>query len=146
MQGLVFHDGKADFTNKWVRTPKYLLEEKHGVGLFEWADGIYTDWRGYGLGRVLTNEYTEGVPSGSPIVNVFPFAGEMLASGEQAIPPIAIDPITLDTRGIVPWSAKLSPGMTRRLATAITRSPRTPSGTRKLASSMAGRIVIPSPT
>ena len=38
VQGLVFHDGKADFTNKWVRTPKYLLEEKHGEAVFEWTD------------------------------------------------------------------------------------------------------------
>jgi carotenoid cleavage dioxygenase-like enzyme len=45
-------------------------------------------------------------------VNVFPFGGQILGSGEQGLPPIAIDPITLDTRGIVPWSAKLSPGMT----------------------------------
>ena len=32
VQGLVFHDGKADFTNKWVRTPKYLAEENKTLG------------------------------------------------------------------------------------------------------------------
>ncbi|MDT5266500.1 MAG: hypothetical protein QOI90_3126 [Mycobacterium sp.] len=112
IQGLVFRDGKADFTNKWVKTPKYLLEQKHGVGLFEWTDGQFSDWRGYGLGYSIPNEYTAGVPSGSPIVNVFPFAGEILGSGEQGLPPVAVDPITLETRGFVTWSDKLSPGMT----------------------------------
>ena len=43
-------------------------------------------------------------PQGTNNVNVFPFAGEMLASGEQGGPPIALDPITLETKGVVPWS------------------------------------------
>jgi len=112
VQGLIFAEGRAHFTNKWVETPKYLLEQKHNASLFDWTDGVFTDWRGYGLGASIPNEYTGGVPAGSPIVNVFPFAGELLASGEQGIPPVAIDPVTLETRGIVPWSHRLSPGMT----------------------------------
>ncbi len=112
VQGMIFADGRAHFTNKWVETPKYLLEQKHNTSLFDWTDGVFTDWRGYGLGASIPNEYTGGVPGGSPIVNVFPFAGELLASGEQGIPPVAIDPVTLETHGIVPWSHRLSPGMT----------------------------------
>ena len=35
----------------------------------------------------------------------------MLARGEQGSPPIALDPITLETKGVVPWSTQLSRGM-----------------------------------
>jgi carotenoid cleavage dioxygenase len=111
VQGLVFREGRADFRNRWVRTPKYLLEEKLGRAVFEWADGGFGDWRDYGLANSIPNEFTEGVPSGSPVVNVFPFGGQVLASGEQCLPPIALDPISLDTVGIVPWSSKLARGM-----------------------------------
>src|SRR6185437_11197917 len=31
--------------------------------------------------------------------------------GEQGSPPVALDPITLETTGVVPWSAQLSAGM-----------------------------------
>ncbi len=111
VQGLVFREGRADFRNRWVRTPKYLAEERAGRAVFEWTDGEFGDWRSYGLGEVIRNEHTEGVPPGVAQVNVFPFAGQILASGEQGAPPIALDPISLDTVGVVPWSTRLSRGM-----------------------------------
>jgi carotenoid cleavage dioxygenase len=51
------------------------------------------------------------VPQGTNAVNVVPFAGEILALGEQGSPPVALDPITLETKGVVGWSTKLSPGL-----------------------------------
>ncbi|MCZ4586315.1 MULTISPECIES: carotenoid oxygenase family protein [Rhodococcus] len=111
VQGLVLENGRADFRNRWVRTPKYQLEEQHGRGMFEWTDGDWHDWRTYGYGDVKRDQYTCGVPQGTNNVNIFPFAGEMVASGEQGGPPIALDPITLETKGIVNWSPKLSPGI-----------------------------------
>lgn len=111
VQALTFRDGRVDFLNRWIRTPKYQLEEQHGRGMFEWADGRFGDWRSYGLGEVVRDEYTAGVPQGTALVNVFPFGGEVLASGEQGLPPIALDPLSLETRGIVPWSSKLDRGM-----------------------------------
>lgn len=110
VQGLIFREGKAEFRNRWVRTPKYLAEEQAGRALFEWADG-FEDWRGYGMGEVVRNRDTEGVPQGTTNVNVFPFAGQLIASGEQGGPPIALDPFTLDTVGVVPWSNRLSQGI-----------------------------------
>ena len=35
VQGLIFDNGRADFRNRWVRTPKYLLEDKHHRGMFD---------------------------------------------------------------------------------------------------------------
>jgi carotenoid cleavage dioxygenase-like enzyme len=110
VQGLVFEDGKATFRNRWVRTPKYLLEEKHGEGMFEWTDGQWDDWRNMGWGDVKRNERNRGIPQGTNNVNSFPFAGEVLASGEQGGPPVALDPITLETKGIVRWSNQLGRG------------------------------------
>jgi carotenoid cleavage dioxygenase-like enzyme len=111
VQALLFREGRVDFRNRWIRTPKYVAEERAGRALFEWTDGSFGDWRSYGWGDVIRNEYTHGVPQGTNNVNVFPFAGEILASGEQGSPPIALDPFTLETKGYVPWSNKLSRGM-----------------------------------
>ncbi len=111
VQGLVIRDGRADFRNRWIRTPKYLLEERHQQGMFAWTDGGFGDWRDHAYGDVERDRFNCGVPQGTSNINIFPFAGEMLASSEQGGPPIAVDPITLETRGIVSWSPNLSEGL-----------------------------------
>jgi carotenoid cleavage dioxygenase len=111
VQGLIFREGRVDFRNRWIRTPKYQAEERAGRALFDWTDGKFDDWRGFGWGEVIRNELTHGVPQGTNNVNVVPFAGQLLALGEQGSPPVAIDPISLNTAGIVPWSTRLSRGM-----------------------------------
>jgi carotenoid cleavage dioxygenase len=111
VQGLTFENGRADFRNRWVRTPKYVLEERHGRGMFEWSDGEWSDWRNIGFGAAVHDESTRGIPQGTNNINCFPFAGEILASGEQGSPPVALDPLTLETRGVVPWSPQLSRGI-----------------------------------
>jgi len=111
IQALILREGRADFRNRWVRTPKYRAEERAGRALFEWSDGGFGDWRSWGLGEVTRDEFTAGVPQGTNAVNVVPFAGEILALGEQGSPPVALDPITLETRGVVGWSTALSPGL-----------------------------------
>jgi carotenoid cleavage dioxygenase-like enzyme len=57
VQGLIFEDGRADFRNRWIRTPKYVLEDKYGRGLFEWSDGDFGDWRTWGYANAPANEY-----------------------------------------------------------------------------------------
>jgi len=111
IQALVFRDGRAEFRNRWVRTPKFVAEQRAGRALFEWSDGDFGDWRSWGLGEVRRDEFTTGVPQGTNAVNVVPFGGEILALGEQGSPPVALDPVTLETKGIVPWSTRLSPGL-----------------------------------
>jgi carotenoid cleavage dioxygenase-like enzyme len=110
IQGLVFDNGRADFRNRWVRTPKYRLEDMHGRGMFSLSDGDFRDWRDFGWGCVERDAFNRGVPQGTNNVNIFPFAGDMVAAGEQGGPPIALDPITLETKGIVNWSPQLSRG------------------------------------
>jgi carotenoid cleavage dioxygenase-like enzyme len=111
VQGLIFREGRVDFRNRWIRTPKYLVEERAGRALFEWTDGAFGDWRAFGWGEVIRDGLTYGVPQGVNNVNIVPFAGHLLALGEQGSPPIALDPITLETQGIVSWSTCLSAGM-----------------------------------
>ena len=83
VQGLTFDNGRADFRNRWVRTPKYQLEDRHNRGMFCWTDGDWTDWRNIGFGAAVPDEHTRGIPQGTNNINCFPFAGEILASGEQ---------------------------------------------------------------
>ncbi|MEV6985928.1 carotenoid oxygenase family protein [Sphaerisporangium sp. NPDC051017] len=116
VQGLVLENGRADFRNRWVRTPKYQLEEEHGRGMFTWTDGEWHDWRSFGLGDVQRDRYTTGVPQGTNNVNIFPFAGKMIATADSVGAPIAIDPITLETVGAVSWSSKLSAGLHEKAA------------------------------
>ena len=111
VQALTFREGRVDFRNRWVRTPKYAAEERAGRALFDWTDGDFGDWRAFGWGEVIRNELTHGVPQGANNINVVPFAGQLLALGEQGSPPIELDPITLETRGVVPWSTQLSAGL-----------------------------------
>lgn len=35
VQGLIFENGKVNCLNRWVPSPKYLLEDKHDKALFE---------------------------------------------------------------------------------------------------------------
>lgn len=111
VQAIAFENGRADFRNRWVRTPKYLLEAKHGRGLFEWSDGEWDDWRNWGMGERKQIELTKGISQGTNNINAFPFGEYILTSGEQGGPPIALDPLTLETVGVVPWSSDLSEGI-----------------------------------
>lgn len=115
VQALILRDGRADFRNRWIRTPKYLAEERAGRALFEWADGDFDDWRAWGLGDVVRDEHTRHVPQGVSAANSFPFAGQILTSGEQGLPPMVLDPITLETKGMVPWAPALDRGMAEKV-------------------------------
>ncbi|KAA9160513.1 carotenoid oxygenase family protein [Amycolatopsis acidicola] len=116
VQGLVIENGRADFRNRWIRTPKYALEQQHRKSMFAFADGDWQDWRNFGLGDAVRDQFTCGVPQGTSNVNIFPFQGKMLATADSVGAPIAVDPITLDTVGIVPWSSKLSAGIHEKAA------------------------------
>jgi carotenoid cleavage dioxygenase len=112
VQGLVIENGKATFRNRWVRTPKFLAEEKAGRALLEWQDcAISQDWRAWGLGDVMRTAETENLSANTALVNSFPFAGEILACGEQVGAPLRIDPLTLETKGFPSWAGALSAGM-----------------------------------
>ena len=87
-----------------------MLEDKYGRGMFEYADGGFGDYRDYGHGEVVRTPQNAYTPQGTSSINIFPFAGDLVVSGEFGGAPQIIDPITLETKGIVPWAPALSKG------------------------------------
>ena len=85
---LRFGSDGAHFTNRFVRTRK--LEEEDAAGRF-----LY---RGFGT-AFPGDRLRQNIMLEPPVnVSVYPFAGSVLAFGEQTLP-YALDPVTLETRG-----------------------------------------------
>jgi carotenoid cleavage dioxygenase-like enzyme len=114
VHALYLRDGKASYRNRWVRTPKLALEDKHDRALFEWEDD-FPDWRSLGWAHVVRNALTDGVPAGVANTNVVPWARKMLALGEDAVAPIVMDPRTLETLGLVEFARRLGNGVTPKV-------------------------------
>ncbi|HEX9941655.1 MAG TPA: carotenoid oxygenase family protein, partial [Thermoanaerobaculia bacterium] len=86
------------FTNRFVRSAKWTAEEDAGRPLF----------RTFGTG-FPGDQLLRGVALASPVnVSVFPWAGALLAFGEQGRP-WELDPDTLETRGEHTFGGRLNP-------------------------------------
>ncbi len=81
-------DGRAHYRNRWVRTPRFDLEREAGEALYASFDPRNDDPR------------TRGIPGGPANTNVVCHAGRLLALVEGGLPPVELDPDTLETRGI----------------------------------------------
>lgn len=85
---LRFAEAGVHFTSRYVRTPKICAEDSAGCFLF----------RGFGT-RFPGDRLRRDVMLESPVnVSVYPFAGTLLAFGEQSLP-MELDRDTLETRG-----------------------------------------------
>ena len=88
-EGLVvmfrFENGHVDFKTRYVRTERYLLQEKHRRGLF----GRYRN-------RYTHDPLAKGCNPGTANTNVVWHAGKLLALKEDDLP-IQIHPYTLET-------------------------------------------------
>jgi all-trans-8'-apo-beta-carotenal 15,15'-oxygenase len=85
---LSFEDGQVGFTSRFIRSAKYLAEEKAGRPLF----------RTFGT-AFESDCLKRGVMLESPVnVSVYSYAGRLLAFGEQGLP-VELDAVTLETRG-----------------------------------------------
>lgn len=92
-----FADGQVQFTNRFVRSVKYVTEEKEGRAVFRMFG---TAFEGDRLRR--------GIGTETPVnVSVYPYAGMLLAFGEQSYP-FELDPITLETRGPYTFNGRLN--------------------------------------
>jgi len=86
------------FTNRFVRSAKYVREQAEGKPVFR---GFGTSFTGDRMGG-------RGIGLESPVnVSVYPFAGKLLAFGEQGLP-YEIDPVTLDTIGLYTFDGQLN--------------------------------------
>ena len=109
VQGLLLENGRAKFKNRWVRTPKFMAESAAGRSLFAYEDCKVNDWRAMGLGDVIRTPENAGISPNTAMVNAFPFGDEVFAVGELVGSPMALDPITLETKGFPKWADELGP-------------------------------------
>ncbi|HXD33095.1 MAG TPA: carotenoid oxygenase family protein [Pyrinomonadaceae bacterium] len=94
---LRFLDGRVEFTSRFIRSPKLVAEEEVGRPLF----------RAFGT-AFGSDRLKRGIMLESPVnVSVYPYAGTLLAFGEQGLP-IELDPTTLETRGGFDFSGAIN--------------------------------------
>jgi len=95
---LRFGEGGVRVTHRFVRGTKLADEEREGRALY----------RAFGTG-FQGDRLLHGVALVSPVnVSVYPFAGKLLAFGEQGLP-WELDPETLETRGEHTFGRRLNP-------------------------------------
>jgi all-trans-8'-apo-beta-carotenal 15,15'-oxygenase len=94
---LRFSDAGVRFTNRFVETPK--LRDEDSAGKFVYRE-FGTSFPGDRLRRKVMLE--------PPVnVSVYPYAGRLLAFGEQSMP-VELDPETLETKGDYDFGASLN--------------------------------------
>jgi carotenoid cleavage dioxygenase-like enzyme len=94
---LRFDASGVHFANRFVRSAKWTAEEEAGRPLFR------TFGTAFPGDRLL-----RGIALASPVnVSVYPFAGTLLAFGEQGLP-WELDPETLETRGLYTFGGALN--------------------------------------
>jgi all-trans-8'-apo-beta-carotenal 15,15'-oxygenase len=94
---LRFEPGRVVFTNRFVRTHKFVAEEAAGHPIF----------RTFGT-AFEADQLKRGIALESPAnVSVYPYRGALLAFGEQGLP-WELDPVTLETRGVFNFVAHLN--------------------------------------
>lgn len=98
-------DGRCDYRNRWVRTPRFLLEDEAGKALFG-SFGSPMD----------SDPSTRGVAGGPSNTNVIWHGGRLLSLVEGGLPPVELDPDTLETIGIHDFGGKLTQRMDPEVA------------------------------
>src|SRR5499433_2041833 len=94
---LRFERDRVHFTNRFVRTHKFVTEEKAGHPIF----------RTFGT-AFASDQMKRGVALESPgNVSVYPYHGMLLAFGEQGLP-WELDLVTLETRGPYTFGGQLN--------------------------------------
>ncbi len=94
---LRFERGRVVFINRFVRSHKFITEESAGYPIFRT------------FGTAFEADYMKrGIALESPVnVSVYPYAGRLLAFGEQGLP-WELDPLTLETRGVFTFGKRLN--------------------------------------
>ena len=94
---LQVNDAGTFFTNRFVRSAKFTREEAEGRAVYRTFGTAFPG-----------DELKRGIGLESPVnVSVYPFGGALLAFGEQGLP-WALDPETLDTRGLHTFDGQLN--------------------------------------
>jgi carotenoid cleavage dioxygenase-like enzyme len=89
IHGFFVEDGKVNYRNRYVQTPKYVTEKAAGRAMF----GTFGDPRS-------TDPSVMGQDSGVANTNILWHAGKLLAL-EEGHKPFELDPLTLESKGYV---------------------------------------------
>lgn len=96
IHAFAIEDGKCHYRNRWVRTPKFEAERQAGESLFS------------SFGSATPGDpRAEGVLGGPSNTNVVWHAGRLLSLVEGGLPPVELDPATLETRGVFEFGGAL---------------------------------------
>jgi len=96
VHGFNIRDGRVDYLNRWVRTPKFVLEREAGKSMF----GTF--------GNPMTSEQSVvGKDSGLANTNIVHHAGRLLAL-EEGHPPFEMEVETLNSKGYHDFAGKMA--------------------------------------
>jgi len=114
IHALTVVDRKAHYRNRWVRTPKWLAEDRAGRAVFDY---VLPQQSLLAIGMEVTraNRESNGVAQGACNTSVTLHGDELLAWGEGQSTPIVVDARTLDTKGPPAWTKSLPRSMTARV-------------------------------
>lgn len=97
VSALRFENGNVQFTNRFVKSAKFVAEEKAGRPIFRSFGTSFED-----------DQLKRGIALESPVnVSVYPYRNSLLAFGEQGLP-CELDPLTLETRGVFNFGGALN--------------------------------------
>ena len=92
-----FEPERVHFTNRFVRSAKFVAEEEAGHPLF----------RTFGTSFAAA-QMKRGIALESPVnVSAYAYSGSLLAFGEQGLP-WELDPVTLETKGVCTFGGRLN--------------------------------------
>jgi carotenoid cleavage dioxygenase-like enzyme len=100
IHGFFVQDGRVDYRNRWVRTPRFDAERGAGEAIFSSFMGTSGP----------PDPRTEGVPGGPANTNVVWHGDKLLALVEGGLPPVELDPRTLATRCTMTYDGALRDG------------------------------------
>lgn len=101
---LRFESGRVQFTNRFVRSRKFVVEEEMGHPVFR---AFGTAFKDFGAASEF-DRLKRGIMLESPLnVSVYPYRGTLLAFGEQGLP-FELDPLTLEARGEFNFEGRLN--------------------------------------
>lgn len=114
IHALSFAGGKAHYANRWVRTPKFLAEDRAGRAVFDY---ILPDKALLAIGMEITrdSDWSRGCAQGACNTSLTAHGDTLVAWGEGQSTPHVIDAATLATLGRPEWTKLLPASMTPKV-------------------------------
>ena len=114
VHAMTFAGGKAHYRNRWVRTPKWLAEDRAGRAVFDY---VLPGKALLAIGMEITRPTPEsaGAAQGACNTSLTNHGDYLVAWGEGQSTPMAIDAHTLETIGPPRWTTQLPCSMTDKV-------------------------------